>query len=69
MRVDARKYPAQDIVFFDNAGQPERKRRRSFEDFALVNHAALAFQFSGTQTRQAVTSFVVSSDGSSLVYP
>jgi len=54
------------VILFDNAGQPERKRRRGFEDFALVDHAARAFQVSGTQRRQAVINFVVRRDGSSL---
>lgn len=65
MGVDASEYPAQDIIFLDNAGEPERKRGCGFEDFTLVDHGVSAFQVSGTQRRQAVMSFVVRSDVSS----
>ena len=65
MRVDSSEYPAQDIVLLDNVGQ-QRKRRGGFKHFAFVDHEAAAFKASGTQSRQAVTSFSDRSAGSSL---
>lgn len=64
MGIDSGKYPADDIVLLDNAGQ-KAERRRGFEDFAFVDHAALAFHRAGTQRRQAVKSLVQENVGSS----
>src|SRR4029077_11743406 len=68
MRVDTAAYPAEDIVLLDDIGQ-ERKRRRGFENLAVVDHKDACALASGTQRRQAVISFLVGSEGSSRAYP
>src|SRR5580693_4491899 len=68
MRTYAREHPTEDVVLLDNARQ-QRKRRRSFEDFAPVDHEADCFLADGNQIRQAVTSFFEGSEGSSRAYP
>jgi hypothetical protein len=64
MRIYAGEHPTEDVVLLDNARQ-QGKRRRGFEDFALVNHEADCFLADGNQRRQAVTSFSGGIEGSS----
>src|SRR5208337_4103775 len=68
MRVDPGQNPAKNIVLLDDAGQ-KPECRCGFEDLALVDHRASSFQRGGTHKRQAVTSLVQASAGSSFAYP
>lgn len=64
VRIDAGKYPAEDIIFLDDVWE-QGQRRRGFEYLAAVDHVEEPFQRAGIQRCQAVTRFDAVIAGSS----
>ena len=64
MRVDAGEYPAQDVVLLDNIGQRAKTTKR-LRGFRVCRSWLLLSRSAGTQSRQAVMSFLERRAGSS----